>query len=176
MTVARRSRKTLSMMMSPQPRHVDATGAQPELRIARRPSRGIVVLIAALAAFATPGFQVAGAAEQAAAGAQSEPPPARVFELRVEKRRLSGGVRTLRVFKGERIELRWTSDEATTLHLHGYDIEAAIVPGTPAIMSFEAYATGRFPLAAHGFGKREGSPGAATQQEATLLYLEVHPR
>ncbi len=101
--------------------------------------------------------------------------PARTFDLRIEQRRLAGSADTLRVVQGERIELRWTSDEVTTVHLHGYDLETAVSPGAPAAMSFEAYATGRFPIVAHGFGKRGASP-TATRQEKTLLYLEVYPR
>jgi hypothetical protein len=100
---------------------------------------------------------------------------ARTFDLRIEQRRLAGGASTLRVVQGERIELRWTSDEVTTLHLHGYDVEATVAPGAPATMVFEAYATGRFPIVAHGFGKSGASP-AVSPREKTLLYLEVHPR
>ena len=86
-----------------------------------------------------------------------------------------GGASTLRVVQGDRIELRWTSDEVATLHLHGYEVEATVAPGAPATMVFEAYATGRFPIVAHGFGKSGGST-TTPQREKTLLYLEVHPR
>jgi hypothetical protein len=110
------------------------------------------------------------------AGAPVDSPvAARTFDLRIEQRRLAGGASTLRVVQGERIELRWTSDEVTTLHLHGYDVETTVAPGAPATMVFEAYATGRFPIVTHGFGKSGASP-AATPREKTLLYLEVHPR
>ena len=100
---------------------------------------------------------------------------AQTFDLRIEQRRLAGSPSTLRVVQGERIELRWTSDEVAILHLHGYDLETTVAPGAPATMAFEAYATGRFPIVAHGFGKGAASPAAAPR-EKTLLYLEVHPR
>ncbi|TMH01136.1 MAG: hypothetical protein E6H67_17810 [Betaproteobacteria bacterium] len=111
-----------------------------------------------------------------AAGAPADSPvAARTFDLRIEQRRLAGGASTLRVVQGDRIELRWTSDEVATLHLHGYEVEATVAPGAPATMVFEAYATGRFPIVAHGFGKSGGST-TTPQREKTLLYLEVHPR
>jgi FtsP/CotA-like multicopper oxidase with cupredoxin domain len=75
--------------------------------------------------------------------------------------------RVIRVQRGDVVTLRWTSDRALTLHLHGYDIERRVTPGTTATMSFTAPATGRFSIEVHG-----GSAG----REATLGYLEVHPR
>jgi hypothetical protein len=99
----------------------------------------------------------------------------RSFDLRIQQRRLAGGADALRVVQGERIELRWTSDEVATLHLHGYDVEAKVAPGSPATMVFDADATGRFPVVAHGFGQGVAPPQAALR-EKTLLYLEVHPK
>lgn len=116
-----------------------------------------------------------GVAEPAAAATQTGAPRKRGYDLRIEKRRLAGANPTVRAIKGEIVELRWSTDEATTLHLHGYDLELALEPGTPASMTFAAYATGRFPISAHGFGARDRRhPGA--QKETTILYLEVHPR
>jgi hypothetical protein len=99
----------------------------------------------------------------------------RSFDLRIQQRRLAGSPDTLRVIQGERVELRWTSDEVATLHLHGYDIEAKVAPGSPATMVFDAQATGRFPVVAHGFGQGATMP-QAPPREKTLLYLEVHPK
>ena len=114
-------------------------------------------------------------AAPAAAATQAGPPRKRGYDLRIEKRRLAGATSTIQAIEGEIVELRWSTDEATTLHLHGYDLELALEPGTPASMTFAAYATGRFPLSAHGFGARDRRhPGA--QKETTILYLEVHPR
>jgi hypothetical protein len=52
------------------------------------------------------------------------------------------------------------------LHLHGYDIEKELKPGTVTEFAFEAYAAGRFPVNTH----------SEDSHEATLLYVEVHPR
>ena len=113
---------------------------------------------------------------QGAAGAAADVAIAtRSFDLRIQQRRLAGGPDTLRVIQGERIELRWTSDEDASLHLHGYDVETKIAPGSPVTMVFDAHATGRFPIVAHGFGQGVASP-QATPREKTLLYLEVHPK
>jgi hypothetical protein len=52
------------------------------------------------------------------------------------------------------------------LHLHGYDIEVKVSPGSPAVMSFKASIPGRFSVEQHGQG-----PG----HHRAVLYLEVYP-
>jgi len=79
------------------------------------------------------------------------------------------GSKVVRVKQGQTVELRWSSDEAVELHLHGYDIVAKPKPGAPAVMRFKAHATGRYPVTAHGHGHGDG------HAENTMLYLEVHP-
>ena len=54
-------------------------------------------------------------------------------------------------------------------YLHGYDVELHVRPDEPAVMVIEAYATGRFPITSHGWGK-----GGHGHDE--LTYLEVYPR
>jgi FtsP/CotA-like multicopper oxidase with cupredoxin domain len=56
----------------------------------------------------------------------------------------------IRVQQGDAVTLRWTSDQALTLHVHGYDVERGVVPGATATMGFTARATGRFPIEVHG--------------------------
>lgn len=72
----------------------------------------------------------------------------------------------VRVTQGQAVELVWTSDEATEVHLHGYDIELKLRPDQPAVMALTAHATGRFPVTRHGSGEHT---------HETLLYLEVYP-
>ena len=98
-------------------------------------------------------------------GAAAEP-SSKPFELAIANGRVSPAQGTVRVKKGDKVELRWTSDRRIALHLHGYDIEMTVAPGTPAVMSFQARITGRFPVSVHGQGSRHERP---------LLYLEVHP-
>jgi FtsP/CotA-like multicopper oxidase with cupredoxin domain len=90
---------------------------------------------------------------------------ARLFELALKDGRLPESQRLLRVQQGDEVTLRWTSDRAFTLHLHGYDLEAKIGPGAPVELRFTARATGRFPLEIHG-----------ASAERTVGHLEVHPR
>ncbi len=96
----------------------------------------------------------------------------KVFELRVENRAVVGGDGgAIRVKDNDQVELRWTTDERVELHLHGYNIELEVRPGETATMSFEAFATGRYPITSHGFG--EDGEG---HSHGDLIYLEVHPR
>lgn len=92
-------------------------------------------------------------------------PAAKVFELLLVKGRVTGE-ETLRVKRGERVELRWKSDRPIELHLHGYDLEAKAAPQAPATMAFEAKIAGRFPVTEHTHG-----PG----HHRAIVYLEVHP-
>ena len=93
-------------------------------------------------------------------------PASKAFELAIAKGRVNGARDTVRVKKGDKVELRWTSDRRIALHLHGYDIEATVTPEAPAVMSFRARIAGRFPVSEHAHGARHERP---------LLYLEVHP-
>jgi len=99
------------------------------------------------------------------AGVAAEP-AARAFELAIAKGRVDAAQETVRVKKGDKVELRWTTDRRIALHLHGYDIETTVDPGQPGVMSFEARIAGRFPVSEHGQRSRHERP---------LLYLEVLP-
>lgn len=89
----------------------------------------------------------------------------RLFDLALENGQLPETQRLVRVLQGDEVTLKWTTDRPYTLHVHGYDLEAKLVPQTPVELKFTARATGRFPLEIHG-------PGT----ERTVGYLEVHPR
>jgi hypothetical protein len=71
---------------------------------------------------------------------------------------------TIRFQQGDLIRLRWTTDEAMVLHLHGYDIEGDIAAGEPTSMVFDADLAGRFPTERHG------------TKAVTLVYVEVYPK
>jgi hypothetical protein len=109
-----------------------------------------------------------------ATSAAGQEPARRVVDLVLREGRVSGpeldipvrGAPTLRLRRGEQVELRWTSDRAIELHLHGYGIEARTGTAAPAAMSFLARASGRFPIETHD----------AAGRHKTLLYLEIHPR
>lgn len=100
----------------------------------------------------------------------------RVVKIDIVKReaagaevRQSGGTSVVRVTQGERVELHWTTDEATELHLHGYNVRTKVGADGETVMDINARAAGRFAIESHGFG-------ADHHAEKTLIYLEVLPR
>lgn len=93
-------------------------------------------------------------------------PGERVFELALTDGKLPQAMQVIRIKQGDSVKLRWTTDRAITLHLHGYDIERELKAGAVTEFSFKAHATGRFPVNAHEHGRGE----------RVVLYLEVHPR
>ena len=95
------------------------------------------------------------------------------FTLHMENGRLPENMRRVRVTQGDVVRLLWSVDRPVTLHLHGYDIERKVEPGTVGDMTFIARATGRFPVHAHATGERAGD---RVHEEAPLLYVEVYPR
>jgi len=78
----------------------------------------------------------------------------------------------IRVTEGDAVHLRFSSDRPIVLHLHGYDIEKKVEPGTVTDMEFIARATGRFPIEEH----REGAHGGHSHGERPLVSIEVYPR
>ncbi len=91
----------------------------------------------------------------------------KVIAVRMVKRKIVSPKGAIRVSENDVIELHWESDEATILHLHGYDRKFQVRPGETAILVIKVNATGRFPITSHGWG--HGGHGA-------LIHLEVYPR
>ena len=93
------------------------------------------------------------------------------FDLKVERGRVAQSMRLIRVKQGDVVRLRWSTDRAMDLHLHGYDIEQKIEPGIVSELTFTARATGRFEVGVHvpkrGGGHSHGAP---------LVQIEVYPR
>jgi hypothetical protein len=102
--------------------------------------------------------------------------PAREFDISIVGRRVEGNNPTIRVKRGDSVTLRWRTDEAVSLHVHGYDIEATLSPASSTRMSFEAGVAGRFAITAHEFGTVARNEATLRKhREITLLYLEVLP-
>lgn len=78
----------------------------------------------------------------------------------------------IRITEGAPVALTWRTDEPTEIHLHGYDLKLKIEPGQEAVLSFEATASGRYPITLHGHGDH----GGGGHDEATIFYIEVYPR
>jgi hypothetical protein len=95
------------------------------------------------------------------------------FSLRIERGQVPKAMRVIRVKEGDFVRLLVSTDRTAILHLHGYDIERQVKPGTVTEFAFKAYATGRFPIHLHGEGAHSG---ASAHEEAPLVYIEVYPR
>jgi FtsP/CotA-like multicopper oxidase with cupredoxin domain len=93
------------------------------------------------------------------------------FDLKVERGSVAESMRLIRVKQGDVVKLRWTSDRSLVVHLHGYDIEKRIAPGSAVEITFTAHATGRFPVHVHAQGA-----GGGAHEEAPLVNVEVYPR
>jgi hypothetical protein len=64
----------------------------------------------------------------------------------------SGDTGRVRVAKGTSVEMVVTSDVADEVHLHGYDIEKELSPGTPVTLQFDATVAGVFEVELHQAG------------------------
>ena len=94
------------------------------------------------------------------------------FDLKIQGGRVPQNMRLVRVKQGDTVKLRWTSDRPIALHLHGYDIESKVQPGTVSEMAFVARATGRFSVEEHKPDAKDGH----SHGEAALVRIEVLPR
>ncbi|MEU2658064.1 hypothetical protein ABZ615_22380 [Streptomyces sp. NPDC007325] len=82
-----------------------------------------------------------------------DPTPAgRTLDIRVSGSTVTPAPSRVEVKKGERVTLRVTSDRADTLHVHGYDREATLAPGTPGTLTLTADRTGLFEVETHESG------------------------
>ena len=101
----------------------------------------------------------------------------REFEISIRDRRVEGSASTLRVKRGETVLLRWRTDEAVSLHVHGYDVQANLSAASPDVHALRS--DGRRSLPDHGTRiRRRGRPDRSrpkSHREVTLLYLEVLP-
>jgi hypothetical protein len=95
------------------------------------------------------------------------------FSIRIENGRVAESVRLVRVKQGDAVKLRFSSDRRMILHLHGYDIEKEVAPGSVADLKFTARAEGRFPIHVHAADAHAGGSG---HEEAPLVTIEVYPR
>jgi cytoskeletal protein RodZ len=66
--------------------------------------------------------------------------------IRVENAQPVGGVQDHEVAEGDEVLLVVTSDVADEVHLHGYDLPAAVAPGQPARIRFDANLVGEFEI------------------------------
>ena len=98
----------------------------------------------------------------------------RQFAVTIKQRKVIPPTNVISVTKGDAVEIVLTGDEATELHLHGYDLLLSLTPNVPGKIQFTANIAGRFPLEAHRYGT--GAQSGRSRSDRPLLYVEVHPR
>lgn len=140
----------------------------------------VPMLVAAVAgAFALAGCGANGSSETTAATDTAPTPVApatttretqtapstskpRTITIVVDKGRPKGGISRPTVTQGDRVVVVVRTDAGELVHLHGYDIERAVTPGTPVRIPFTASLPGRFELELH-------------HPDALLAVIEVRP-
>ena len=129
----------------------------------RRPRLPVLLTTAALALAGCAGADASGGASPAAAtppssSARSADPTApgtpadRRIEVTVTGGRVSGDTGRVPVATGEQVTLVVTGDVADEIHLHGYDLSAALSPGRPAELVVDATIPGVFEVELHDAG------------------------
>lgn len=83
---------------------------------------------------------------------QAEASADRELAVEIHGGEVTGDTGRVPVELGEQVTLTVTSDAADELHLHGYDLEAELVPGEPATLSFTADIPGVFEAELHEAG------------------------
>lgn len=71
------------------------------------------------------------------------------IRIAVRDGRPVGGIARPKVREGDRVVLVVTADTAGDVHLHGYDLERPVRPGSPARIRFRATIPGRFEIELH---------------------------
>jgi hypothetical protein len=73
----------------------------------------------------------------------------KVITIRVVGGLPQGGIQRPTVDQGDKVVLVVRTDSGEAVHLHGYNIEKDVVPGTPVRIPFTASIAGRFELELH---------------------------
>src|SRR5229473_7899975 len=93
------------------------------------------------------------------------------YVLTIANNRVPDNMRLIRVKQNDVVKLEWSTDKPMSVHLHGYDIEQEVKPGTVTEMTFTARATGRFTVEPH-IGK---TPSGGHAHGDILVTIEVYP-
>jgi hypothetical protein len=102
----------------------------------------------------SPASTPSASASSEAPGTATAPPAAegQRIEVTVTGGQVSGDTGRVPVPVGEQVTLVITSDAADEAHVHGYDLTADLVPGTPAEITFDATIPGVFEVELHDSG------------------------
>jgi hypothetical protein len=102
-------------------------------------------------------------ATEAPATTEAAPPPPRVENIQMRGRAPVGEPKTLEYESGDTIRLRFNSDVAEEVHIHGYDKYVQVPADGTARTRFKANLEGIFEVESHGSGE-------------LLAKLEVQPK
>ena len=80
------------------------------------------------------------------------PPAGELIELSIVDGRVEPALDRVEVERGEAVRIVVSSDVPDEVHLHGYDLEAAVSPDEDAVIEFVADQTGLFELETHEQG------------------------
>jgi predicted ATPase/DNA-binding XRE family transcriptional regulator len=89
-------------------------------------------------------------------------PKPKTITIVVEGGRPQGGIKRPTIDKGEKVVLVVRADAGEAVHLHGYNVEKPVTPGTPVRIPLTATLPGRFELELH-------------HPDVVLAVLEVEP-
>ncbi len=101
----------------------------------------------------TPAQTQAGETQQDAPPQAPQAPAPRVERVRIRDGGPVGDPRTLEYESGETVRLRFRSNQASEIHIHGYDKYVDVPAGGTAAARFEADAEGVFEIEDHGTGQ-----------------------
>jgi hypothetical protein len=93
------------------------------------------------------------------------------YAMTIANGRVPDNMRLIRVKQNDVVKLEWSTDKPMSVHVHGYDIEQEVKPGTVTEMTFTARATGRFTVEPH-IGK---TPSGGHAHGDILVTIEVYP-
>src|SRR5712692_7362212 len=71
------------------------------------------------------------------------------YVLNIANNRVPDNMRLIRVKQNDIVKLEWSTDKPMSVHLHAYDTEKEVKPGTVTEMTFMARAAGRFTVEPH---------------------------
>jgi hypothetical protein len=74
------------------------------------------------------------------------------IEVTVSGGQVSGDTGRIQVPQGQHVSLVITTDVADEVHVHGYDLQQELAPGTPATIAFDATVPGVFEVELHEAG------------------------
>jgi len=126
--------------------------------VTNRPARLSAVLVALLlvvvplagCAGKAPDSSAASSGSPASSGAStSTAVSGQRIEVTFAHGKASGDTGRVPVAAGTAVTLVVTSDVADEVHVHGYDIEKELTPGTPATLRFDATVAGVFEVELH---------------------------